>query len=148
VPVLILVACVLVAIQPRLSAALAARRGEGANHWVPLVTGVYLTGIYGGYFGAAQGVILIALLGIFLPDDLQRLNGLKNVLAGLVNAVAAVLFIAVAPVSWAPALLLAVGSIVGGQVGAHYGRRLSPRLLRVLIITIGVVVAVRLLLAG
>lgn len=148
VPVLILAACMLVAVQPRLSAALAARHGEGASHWVALVTGVYLTGIYGGYFGAAQGVILIALLGIFLPDDLQRLNGLKNVLGGLVNAVAAVLFIAVAPVSWPPALLLAVGSIVGGQVGAHYGRRLHPRLLRILIIIIGVVVAVRLLLAG
>lgn len=148
VPVLILVACLLVAIQPRLSAALAARHAEGASHWAPLVTGVYLTGIYGGYFGAAQGVILIAVLSIFLPDDLQRLNGLKNVLAGLVNAVAAVLFIAVAPVSWAPAILLAIGSIVGGQVGAHYGRRLSPRLLRVLIISIGVVVAVRLLLTG
>jgi uncharacterized protein len=148
VPILILAACAMVAIQPRLSAALAARHGEGASHWLPLVTGVYLTGIYGGYFGAAQGVILIALLGIFLPDDLQRLNGLKNVLAAVVNAVAAVLFVAVAPVAWAPAALLAVGAIAGGQVGAHYGRRLSPRLLRVLIITIGVIVAVRLLLAG
>jgi uncharacterized membrane protein YfcA len=125
-----------------------ARHEAGADHWLPLTIGVYLTGIYGGYFGAAQGVILIALLGIFLPDDLQRLNGLKNVLAAVVNAVAAVLFIAVAPVAWAPAALLAVGSIVGGQVGAHYGRRLSPRLLRVLIIIIGLVVAVRLLLAG
>jgi len=148
VPVLILIACFLVAIQPRLSEALAARHAEGVSRWLPLTVGVYLTGIYGGYFGAAQGVILIALLGIFLPDDLQRLNGLKNVLAAMVNAVAAVLFIAVAPVAWAPAALLAVGSIVGGQVGAHYGRRLSPRLLRVLIMTIGVIVAVRLLLAG
>jgi len=148
VPILILLACVLVAIQPRLSTALAVRHGEGAGHWLPLIGGVYLTGIYGGYFGAAQGVILIALLGIFLPDDLQRLNGLKNVLAGIVNAVAAVLFIAVAPVAWAPAIILAIGAIAGGQVGAHYGRRLSPGLLRVLIITIGVIVAVHLLLAA
>jgi len=148
VPILILVACLLVAIQPRLSGALVKRHGEGARHWPPLVAGVYLTGIYGGYFGAAQGVILIALLGIFLPDDLQRLNGLKNVLAGLINAVAAVLFIAVAPVAWAPAVLLAIGAVAGGQVGAHYGRRLSPSLLRVLIITIGLLVALHLLLAA
>ncbi len=148
VPVLILIACALVAVQPRLSRALAARHEAGTDHRLPLTVGVYLTGIYGGYFGAAQGVILIALLGIFLPDDLQRLNGLKNVLAAVVNAVAAVLFVAVAPVAWAPAALLAVGSIVGGQVGARYGRRLSPRLLRVLIIIIGLAVAVRLLLAG
>ena len=148
VPILILIACLLVAIQPRLSGALVKRHGESARHWPPLVAGVYLTGIYGGYFGAAQGVILIALLGIFLPDDLQRLNGLKNVLAGLINAVAAVLFIAVAPVAWAPAVLLAIGAVAGGQVGAHYGRRLSPSLLRVLIITIGLLVAVHLLLAA
>jgi len=148
VPILILVACLLVAIQPRLSGALVKRHGESARHWPPLVAGVYLTGIYGGYFGAAQGVILIALLGIFLPDDLQRLNGLKNVLAGLINAVAAVLFIAVAPVAWAPAVLLAIGAVAGGQVGAHYGRRLSPSLLRVLIITIGLLVALHLLLAA
>ena len=148
VPILILVACLLVAVQPRLSGALVKRHGESARHWPPLVAGVYLTGIYGGYFGAAQGVILIALLGIFLPDDLQRLNGLKNVLAGLINAVAAVLFIAVAPVAWAPAVLLAIGAVAGGQVGAHYGRRLSPSLLRVLIITIGLLVAVHLLLAA
>jgi uncharacterized protein len=148
VPILILMACALVAVQPRLSRALAARHDADADHWLPLAIGVYLAGIYGGYFGAAQGVILIALLGIFLPDDLQRLNGLKNVLAAVVNGVAAVLFVAAAPVAWAPAALLAVGSIVGGQVGARYGRRLSPRLLRVLIITIGLLVAGRLLLAG
>ncbi|HTS15691.1 MAG TPA: sulfite exporter TauE/SafE family protein [Candidatus Sulfotelmatobacter sp.] len=148
VPVLILLACLLVAIQPRLSRALASRQADGAAHWGLLFGGVYLAGIYGGYFGAAQGVILIALLGIFLPDDLQRLNGLKNVLAATVNAVAAVLFVFVAPVAWAPAAVLAIGSIAGGQVGAHYGRRLSPRLLRVLIIVIGVFVAGRLLLAA
>ncbi|MFI5262442.1 MAG: sulfite exporter TauE/SafE family protein [Candidatus Limnocylindrales bacterium] len=148
VPVLILVACALVAVQPRLSQALAARHAAGQTRWRPLTLGVYLTAIYGGYFGAAQGVILIALLGIFLPDHLQRLNGLKNVLAGVVNAVAAVLFIAVAPVAWAPAALIAVGSVVGGQIGARYGRRLPPAVLRALIIIVGSVVAVRLLLAG
>lgn len=145
VPVLILLACVLVAIQPRLSRSLAARHGTDLeSSWVlPLL--VYATAIYGGYFGAAQSVILIAILAVFIPDGLQRLNGLKNVLAFTVNGVAAVLFIAVAQVAWEPAVLVAVGSIMGGQVGALVGRRLSPALLRGLIIVVGTVVAVRLL---
>jgi uncharacterized protein len=146
VPFLILVAVALVAVQPRLSQAMAHRRTGGQSHTVPLFVTVYLTGIYGGYFGAAQGVILIALLGIFMTDDIQRLNGLKNVLAFLVNAVAAVLFILVAPVNGPAALLLAVGSITGGQVGAVVGRRLSPLVLRGLIIVVGTVVAIKLLI--
>jgi len=145
VPVLILLACALVAIQPRLSHALAARHGTALEgSWVlPLL--VYATAIYGGYFGAAQSVILIAILAVFIPDDLQRLNGLKNVLAFTVNGVAAILFIAVAQVAWEPAVLVAAGSIMGGQVGALVGRRLSPSLLRGLIIMVGTVVAARLL---
>ena len=96
--------------------------------------GVYLTGIYGGYFGAAQGVILIALLAILVDDDLQRLNGLKNLIATVINGVAAIIFIAVAPVAWVPAILLAIGSTIGGQLGAVVGRRLSPFALRAAII--------------
>lgn len=145
VPVLILGACLLVALQPRISRALATRGGGAAGHSLVLLGAVYLTGIYGGYFGAAQGVILIALLGIFLSDDLQRLTGLKNVLQVLVNGIAALLFIVVAPVAWEAALLIAIGSIIGGQLGARVGRRLSPVVLRVLIIVVGTVVAVKLL---
>ena len=150
VPILILIACFLVAIQPRLSAWVLDRRARaGVAHvgggWT-LVLGVYLTGIYGGYFGAAQGVILIALLAILVDDDLQRLNALKNLITVFINSVSAILFILVAPVAWAPAILLAIGSIVGGQFGAVVGRRLSPFALRVAIITVGTVVAVRLLL--
>ena len=150
VPVLILVACGLVAIQPRLSTWVVARRtrlGHEPHHagGPLLLVGVYLTGIYGGYFGAAQGVILIALLSILIDDELQRLNGLKNVITAVVNAVAAIIFILVAPVAWAPAILLAIGSAIGGQLGAVVGRRLSPFALRVAIITIGTAVAVRLL---
>jgi uncharacterized protein len=111
-----------------------------------LVLGVYLTGIYGGYFGAAQGVILIALLGILLSDDLQRLNALKNLLTVLVNGVAAVLFILIAPVAWPPALLLAIGAVAGGQLGALVGRRLPQGLLRAVIVVVGTVVAIRLLM--
>jgi uncharacterized membrane protein YfcA len=146
VPILILGAVVLIAIQPRLSRAMGHRRAEGREHTVPLVVTIFLTGIYGGYFGAGQGVIMMALLAVFLPDGLQRLNGLKNVLAVLVNGVATVLFVAVAPVAWPPAILLAIGAIVGGQVGASVGRRLPARVLRFAIIVIGTFVGVRLLI--
>ena len=150
VPILILIACLLVAIQPRLSALVVERRARsGTVHTGGgpiLVAGVYLTGIYGGYFGAAQGVILIALLAILVDDDLQRLNGLKNLIAVVINGIAAVIFVLVAPVAWAPAILLAIGSTIGGQLGALVGRRLSPFALRAAIIVVGTIVAVRLLL--
>jgi uncharacterized membrane protein YfcA len=105
---------------------------------------VFLTAIYGGYFGAAQGVILIALLGIFVDEHLQRLNAAKNVLAALVNGVAAMLFIIFAPIAWLPAGLLAIGSTIGGQIGARLGRRLRPDFLRLLIVVVGVGVAIKL----
>ena len=117
-----------------------------AEHTLPLVVTIFLTGVYGGYFGAGQGVIMMALLATFLPDGLQRLNGLKNVLAVLINGVAAILFVAVAPVAWPPAILLAIGAIIGGQVGATVGRRLPAGVLRIAIIVIGTFVGVRLLI--
>ena len=151
VPILILIACGLVAIQPRLSVWVLerrARQGNEAHHdgGPILLAGVYLTGIYGGYFGAAQGVILIALLSILIDDDLQRLNGLKNVIASVVNAIAAIIFLVIAPVAIVPAILLAIGSTTGGLLGASVGRRLSPLVLRGAIILVGTVVAVRLLI--
>jgi uncharacterized membrane protein YfcA len=146
VPILILGSVVLIAIQPRLSRAMGDRRVEGEEHTLPLVVTLFLTGIYGGYFGAGQGVIMMALLGVFLPDSLQRLNGLKNALAVLINGVAAILFILFAPVAWPPAILLAIGAIVGGQVGASIGRRLPANVLRFAIIVVGTVVGVRLLI--
>jgi uncharacterized membrane protein YfcA len=151
VPVLILVACGLVAVQPRLASWVVERRARlGHAPQVGggplLVLSVYLTGIYGGYFGAAQGVILIALLSILVDDELQRLNGLKNVITAAINSVAAIIFILVAPVAWGPAILLAIGSTIGGQLGALVGRRLSPIALRGTIIFVGTIVAVRLLL--
>jgi uncharacterized membrane protein YfcA len=100
---------------------------------------VALAGVYGGYFGAAQGVILMGVLGIGIDDSLQRLNGLKNVLAGLVNGVAGLLFILVADVDWTVVVLIAVGSVIGGQLGATVGRRLSPLALRVFIVVVGLV---------
>ena len=100
--------------------------------------------MYGGYFGAAQGVLLMALLGILIDEELQRLNAVKNVLAGLVNAVAAVIFIFATDVAWGAAAIIAVGSTIGGQVGGMYGRRLSPAMLRGIIVVVGLTAAVRL----
>jgi uncharacterized membrane protein YfcA len=143
VPALIVVGCLLVIFQPMIAQrvlARAERRGGAREHGPVWVWGlVMLTGVYGGYFGAAQGVILMAVLGIGLQDSLQRLNGTKNVLAGLVNAVAALIFILVAEVNWAVAGLIAVGAVVGGQIGATVGRRLPPLVLRLVIVTVGLV---------
>ncbi|HWD09940.1 MAG TPA: sulfite exporter TauE/SafE family protein [Actinomycetota bacterium] len=147
VPELILLACVLVIIQPWLNRRLAERRRKHARphggNW--LLAGLFGTGVYGGYFGAAQGVLMMGLMGIALEDDLQRINAVKNVLAALINGVAAVLFIAVAHVAWRPALLLAAGSIIGGQVGAKAGRRLPTTILRAIIVCVGIIAVIRLL---
>jgi uncharacterized membrane protein YfcA len=144
VPVLIAVACVLVLVQPRLSSWLGGRRRHPhGGPWLWL--GVLASGVYGGYFGAAQGVVLLALLGIFLNEDLQRVNGVKNVLAGIVNGAAALLFIAVAHVNWWVALFIAVGSAIGGSLGASIGRRLPPIVLRILIVVVGVAAIIKLL---
>jgi uncharacterized membrane protein YfcA len=145
VPILILVACALIVIQPRLTRRLTERPRKGAHGGPVLFATVFATGVYGGYFGAAQGVILFALLAIFIDDDLQRLNAAKNVLAMLVNGVAALLFIVVAHVAWEAAGLIAAGAIIGGQVGAKIGRRLPSQVLRGAIVVIGVAVAIRLL---
>jgi uncharacterized membrane protein YfcA len=146
VPVFIAIALVLVVLQPRLATALEAHRhgGSAAIRRASLAA-VFATGIYGGYFGAAQGILLLAILGATLPDNLQRINGLKNVLAMMANLTAGVVFILATHVAWAPALLIMAGAIVGGQVGARYGRRLSPTALRALIVIVGVVAIVRLL---
>lgn len=147
VPVLVGLGCVLVVLQPWISRRLAERRSRPAHphygNWsmLPLV---YLTGVYGGYFGAAQGVILIAVLGIGLEETLQRVNAAKNVLAGLVNAVAAAFFVVVADVSWSYAGLVAIGSIAGGLLGAHVGRRLPPSVLRAVIVAVGTIAIIML----
>ena len=150
VPVLILLGCVLVVLQPRISAWVAARHDAagGLPHhgawWV--WPGVLLTGVYGGYFGAAQGVLLMAVLGIGVDESLQRLNAVKNVLAAIVNAIAGLLFIAVAEVDWQVVALIAVGSVVGAQIGATVGRRLPAAVLRVVIVVVGVAALVSFLL--
>ena len=149
VPVLILLGVLLVIFGPRIQRAVAARaesRGGIPDHGVWWVwPAVGLAGVYGGYFGAAQGVLLMAILGIGLADSMQRHTATKNVLALLVNAVAAVVFIAVADVDWLVAGLIALGSVIGGQLGATVGRRLSPDLLRAVIAVVGLTALVVLL---
>lgn len=147
VPLLIVFACALLAVQPWLTARLANTERHGGLG-VIAYGGVFLTGIYGGYFGAAQGVILVALLGIVLGDSMQRLNALKNVLAAIVNIVAAILFVFVTDVAWLPAGLIAVSSILGAQVGAVVGRRIPATVLRWIIVVVGVVAAVLLYVRG
>jgi uncharacterized membrane protein YfcA len=169
VPALIGLALVLVVAQPWLAKWVAARQrarenapgsgdeGENGGSGRPetseaSATGglvlwllVFATGIYGGYFGAAQGVLLIGLLGIAFSDGLQRINAVKNVLAGVVNGVAALVFIAFSHVAWGAAGLIAAGSIIGGQIGAVVGRRLPPWALRLTIVVVGVAALVKLL---
>ncbi|MBI4932763.1 MAG: sulfite exporter TauE/SafE family protein [Actinobacteria bacterium] len=147
--VLIVIALLLVIAQPVVSKRLAARRAEGGHGHrdvtPPLMALVCAAGVYGGYFGAAQGIILISFLGIFLDDDLQRLNACKNVLAGTVNAVASVVFILTTNVDWKVVATIAVGSTIGGQIGAKVGRKLDPRVLRAVIVVVGISALVRLL---
>ncbi|MEA2468865.1 MAG: uncharacterized protein QOJ57_2991 [Thermoleophilaceae bacterium] len=147
VPVFIGIALLLVVVQPRLSAWLEARGTAPTHHagWAVLLC-VFATGVYGGYFGAAQGILLLAVLGIGLPETLHRINAVKNVLAGLVNLVAAIVFVFVAHIAWDAAALIALGALCGGIVGARVGRRLPPPVLRGVIVVVGVSAILQLLL--
>jgi uncharacterized protein len=170
VPVLILVACALVLAQPWLSGRITARRnrvasragsaarGSGGSspqadtvaddreHTSPVLGGgIFAAAAYGGYFGAAQGVLVIGLLGTFLDESMQRVNGAKNVLVAVVNGTAALVYIIFAHVAWLAVLLIAVGSTIGGQIGARFGRKLPPLALRIFVVLIGVISAAKLI---
>lgn len=141
VPFLVLLAVAMVIVQPRLTRALQQREDRPEDGGWPLRVAMFGTGIYGGYFGAAQGVILIAFLLIGIQDHMQRLNGLKNTSVGIVNLLAGILFVAFAPVNWAAAGLIAGSSIVGAQVGAKLGRRMPAPVLRGVIVAGGLAIA-------
>ena len=149
VPVLIVIALVLVLVGPSLQRRAVERRDgapqPGWHRWA-LGIGIFVAGIYGGYFGAAQGVLLMGILSALSSEPLQRLNAYKNVLSGVVNSVAAVTFVLFArdSIDWWVVLFIAVGSFIGGVVGARIGRRIPPAALRGLIVVIGVVAIVKL----
>lgn len=160
VPVLVIGAALLMAFQPRLTRWVAVRRaarsvpagpagrpaagGRDDVGAVPIAL-TFLAGIYGGYFGAAQGIILLTLLAVLVPDDLRRSNAVKNVLAGVVNAVAALVFVVFADVAWIAVGLIAAGAVGGGMLGARVGRRIEPKVLRALVVALGLFVGIRLL---
>lgn len=151
VPVLVTLALILVILQPRISRAVQRRREHNggpvhADGGPLLFTGLMLASVYGGYFTAAQGIIYLSLMGILLDDTMQRLNAVKNVLAAVVNSVAALFFLFVADFDWTAVVLIAAGSALGGQIGATVGRRLSPTVLRAVIVVVGTVAIVQLLL--
>ncbi|GAB3206486.1 hypothetical protein SAMN02745673_04303 [Marinactinospora thermotolerans DSM 45154] len=146
VPVLILLACTLIIAQPRINAWMRRRRPSRPNGGPLLPLGVYGAGAYGGYFAAAQGIVLIGLLGSALDDDIQRINALKNALTSIVNGTAAVFYMIFANPSWPVVGLIAGGAIVGGYLGAKVGRRLKPLALRILVVVIGLTAAVQLLM--
>jgi Predicted permeases len=150
VPILIAASLLLVLLGPRLQAWAVARhpdRDTGGRRLL-LIAGVFVTGVYGGYFGAAQGVLMVGIMSALMTISLQRINGLKNVLSTVVNVVAAVTFILVAPdrIDWAVAALIAVGALAGGYVGARFGRRLSPKALRGLIVVVGILAIAKMVL--
>jgi len=155
VPVLLIIALILVVVGPRIQAwarKRAEETGRSAEHLSPrrmaaLMFATFAIGVYGGYFTAAQGIMLIAAMGAMLPEDMQQMNAAKNLLSLVVNIVAAVAYTVVAfhRISWLAAGLIAVGSLIGGFLGAHYGRRLSPNGLRAVIVVVGLIGLYRLL---
>jgi uncharacterized membrane protein YfcA len=155
VPALLVLALLLVLVGPRIQS-WARRRAEEAGrspeHITPvrmavLVIGTFAIGVYGGYFTAAQGILLVGVMGALLSESVQRMNAAKNLVALLVNIVAAVSYTLVAfdRISWLVAGLIAAGSLIGGWIGARYGRRLSPNALRATIIVVGLIGLYRLL---
>ena len=144
VPVLIGLGCVLVLAQPWISKRVRPPEHAPAHGSVIVWTLVFFAGVYGGYFGAAQGVLLIAILGLGLAESMQRINAAKNILSLLVNFVAAVVFIAVTDVAWAAAAVIAAGSIVGGQLGATVGRKLPAPVFRGIVAVVGLVAITKL----
>jgi uncharacterized membrane protein YfcA len=146
VPELIALGCILVVAQPAISRRVAARaeargqaRPEHGAVWVWVL--VYLAGVYGGYFVAAQGILLVGILGVFMTGTIQNANAMKNILVLGVNIVAAAsyLLFAFGRINWPVVGIIAVSSLIGGIIGSKVGRRLSPPVLRGVIFALGLV---------
>ncbi|AUZ88730.1 hypothetical protein CVO76_14560 [Arthrobacter agilis] len=156
-PALIIIGLVMVALAPRVQRAAAAKAAESAPDAAPsrrrsllLLAGIGVLGLYGGYFGAAQGILIVGLMSMVTIESLQRINAIKNVLTTAVNSVAAVTFMAFAweSINWSLVLLIAVGATLGGFLGARVGRRLSPLALRATILVLGTAALIRIVFFG
>ncbi len=146
VPFFIAVALILILTQKPINRAVGnRRRGQDEGVGPVALVGAFCCGIYGGYFGAAQGILMLSVLGLTIDDTLQRLNAVKVITTGITNLVAGVVFVVAAHVAWDVAGLIAAGSIIGGVLGSRYGRRLPPPALRALIVVVGIVAIVRLI---
>lgn len=152
VPYLVLLACLLFAVQPLVTRRVRARSESGGEpsqkrglRAAAAQGGTFLGSVYGGYFGAGLGVIFLAILGLVLPDELVRTNGLRALLSLVVNTAAALVFIAHGDIAWGDAGLLAVTSLLGGYLGAHVARRLPPVAFRLLVLCLGLATAAKLL---
>ena len=146
VPFLILAACALLALQPAIGRRIGERTGVGERPGVVVLAGQTLAAIYGGYFGAALGVAVLALLGTFLDDTLQRLNALKALLQLVIGGTAAIAFALLTPVAWVAVAIVGPASLAGGLVGVRLAKRVSDRVLRSGIVAYGVLAAVWLFL--
>jgi hypothetical protein len=147
VPWLILVACALLLLQPVVTSRVRARRPEREQHRSPvLAVAQFLGGAYGAFFGAGLGVMMLAVLGLFIRDDLQRINALKGMMSLIINVVAAIYFAFFGPVSWLVVLVMVPMSAAGGFIGVTLARRLHPVVLRTMVVALGVAFALHLLL--
>ncbi len=147
VPWLILAACALLLLQPLVTARLQVHRSEQEQHRSPPLAGAqFLSGVYGAFFGAGLGVMMLAVLGLFIRDDLQRINALKGMMQLIINVVAAIYFAFFGPVSWLAVLVMVPTSAAGGFIGVALARRLSPAVLRGVVVVLGVAFAVHQLL--
>ena len=147
VPYLILLACVLLMLNEPIGRWISQRQeANPKKHAVALWSFQFLIAVYGGYFGAGIGILMLAAMAIFLPEDLQAANAMKNFLAVLINGIAAIYFIAIGAAILKIALIMAVAAIVGGFIGAKLAQRMSPRLLRGAVVVFGVIVAVHLMM--
>jgi uncharacterized membrane protein YfcA len=147
VPILIAISLILIVLQPRITAWITARRKNHRPHGGPLlIAGIFGTGIYGGYFGAGQGILLFSLLASSLGGELRQVNAVRAVLAGLANLVAAIIFLFIAHIAWLPAALIAIGSTLGGVFGAGVGRRLPDPWLRGIVVVVGLAAMAQILL--
>lgn len=156
VPVLIAIGLLMVVTGPSLQRRAARKNAElghdgppvqSARSGVLLTIGIFILGVYGGYFGAGQGILLVGLMSMILAEGIQRITAIKNVLATLANAVAALTFILIAwhLIDWTAVALIGSGAFVGGYLGARIGRRLPAPVLRSIIVVIGIVAMVKIL---